>query len=283
VDGRAEVLDLARGLEELVAGARADWSGPPAPPVRVLPRRVCVADLPPAHDGAEPGVPLGLSGRALGLVCVDLAGADPHFLVFGDGESGKTTLLRTLVRGLLARLAEGQARILVVDYRRTMLGLVPASHLLAYAAAAATAAEAATETAQALERRLPGSNLTAEELRTRSWWKGPDVYVVVDDYDMVTTGGSNPLQPLLPFLPQARDVGLHVILARRVAGAARAFYDPILGPLKELGSAGIVLAGDPQEGALLGTARPSAMPPGRGLLVRRRERPELVQVATSDC
>jgi S-DNA-T family DNA segregation ATPase FtsK/SpoIIIE len=283
VDGRGEVLDLAHGLEGLVAGVRSDWSGPAAPPVRVLPRQVCVADLPAADDGAEPGVPLGLSGRALGLVCVDLAGADPHFLVFGDGESGKTTLLRTLVRGLLARLTEGQARIMVVDYRRTMLGLVPESHLLVYAAAAPSAAEAATETAQALERRLPRSDLTADELRTRSWWKGPDVYVVVDDYDMVTTGGTNPLQPLLPFLPQARDVGLHVILARRVAGAARAFYDPILGPLKELGTAGIVLAGDPQEGALLGTARPSAMPPGRGLLVRRRERPELVQIATSDC
>jgi S-DNA-T family DNA segregation ATPase FtsK/SpoIIIE len=283
VDGREEVLDVARGLEELVAGARADWSGPPAPPVRVLPRRVCVADLPPAGAGVQPGVPLGLSGRALGLVCVDFAGADTHFLAFGDGESGKTTLLRTLVRGLLARLSEGQARIMVVDYRRTMLGLVPASHLLVYAAAAATAAEAASETARALEKRLPRSDLTADELRTRNWWKGPDLYVVVDDYDMVTTGGGNPLEPLIPFLPQARDVGLHVILARRVAGAARAFYDPVLGPLKELGSAGIVLAGDPQEGALLGTARPSAMPPGRGLLVRRRERPELVQVATSDC
>ena len=83
-------------------------------------------------------------------------------------------------------------------------------------------------------------------------------------------------------LPQAGDLGLHVIVARRVAGAGRALYEPVLQRLRELDSPGIVLAGDPQEGALLGTARASAMPPGRGLLVRRRQRPELIQVAIGD-
>jgi S-DNA-T family DNA segregation ATPase FtsK/SpoIIIE len=106
--------------------------------------------------------------------------------------------------------------------------------------------------------------------------------VVVDDFDLVATAAGNPLLPLLPYLPQAQDVGLHVVLARRVAGAGRAIYEPLLQRVRELGSPGIVLAGDPQEGALLGTVRASALPPGRGTYVRRRERPELLQVAMVD-
>ena len=40
--------------------------------------------------------------------------------------------------------------------------------------------------------------------------------------------------------------------------------------------------GDPQEGALLGTQRASALPPGRGYLVRRNQRTTLVQVAYAE-
>jgi S-DNA-T family DNA segregation ATPase FtsK/SpoIIIE len=281
VDGRAEVLDLPQAVERLVADARAAWTGPPAPPVRVLPRRLCLGEL-PAVNG-EVGVPIGVSGRDLGVVGIDLSGGESHFLAFGDGETGKTALLRTIVKGLLARLTPSQARFLVVDYRRGLLGIVPEDWLLAYAVAEPTASSAAAETAEALTERLPKAELSAEELRTRSWWNGPEVYLVVDDYDLVVTGVGNPLQPLLPFLAQAADVGLHVILARRVGGASRGLYEPFLQRVKELGSPGIVLAGDPQEGALLGTVRASAMPPGRGVLVRRRRLPELVQVALTDC
>jgi S-DNA-T family DNA segregation ATPase FtsK/SpoIIIE len=282
-DGRGEVLGLPAALDQLVAGVAERWTGARAAPVRVLPRRLCLEQLPAAGEPAGEAVPIGISGRGMGVVRIDLSGSDPHFIALGDGESGKTTLLRTLVSGLVARLPAERARFFVVDYRRTMLGLVPESHMLAYAAAEPSAASAAAEIAQALERRLPRGDLTADELRTRSWWSGPEVYAVVDDYDLVGASGTNPFAPLVPYLAQARDVGLHVLVARRVAGASRALYDPFLGRIRELGSAGIVLAGDPQEGALLGAARPSAMPPGRGLLVRRRERPELVQIAISDC
>jgi S-DNA-T family DNA segregation ATPase FtsK/SpoIIIE len=280
-DGRAEVLEATEALERLVVGVGAAWSGPSAPPVRVLPRRLGIDRLPPPGAGTVPGVPVGISGRALEPVYVDLD-ADPFLIVFGDGESGKTTLLRTLVTGLLARREPSRAQVLVVDYRRALLGLVPEPHLLGYAAAEPTAAGQAAEVAAAMQRRLPPADLSADELRARSWWTGPDVYVVVDDYDLVATAAGNPLLPLLPYLPQCQDVGLHVVLARRVAGAGRAIYEPFMQRVRELGSPGVILAGDPSEGALLGTVRASALPPGRGTYVRRRERPELLQVAVVD-
>ena len=36
-----------------------------------------------------------------------------------------------------------------------------------------------------MRKRLPGPDVTQEQLRNRSWWKGPELFVIVDDYDLV--------------------------------------------------------------------------------------------------
>jgi S-DNA-T family DNA segregation ATPase FtsK/SpoIIIE len=95
----------------------------------------------------------------------------------------------------------------------------------------------------------------------------------------VAGGNVNPITPLLEFLSQARDVGLHLIVTRRSGGASRALYESVLMRLRELGSPGILLSGDREEGNLLGNVRPSAQPPGRGWLVTRRGGSQLVQLA----
>src|SRR5438309_3921240 len=209
IDGRTEALDQQAALEALVADAAGKWEGPRARPVVVLPAIVRAADVP---TSAGSGIALGLSERDLGTAYVDLGGRDPHFLVFGDGESGKTNALRTIVLGLVSSVTPKEAQILVVDYRRTLLGVVAPEFLLGYAGAEPAAAPQVAETAQALTRRLPPATVSIEKLRSRSWWEGPEVYVVVDDYDLVAAHSGNPLLPLLPLLAQARDVGLHVIL-----------------------------------------------------------------------
>jgi S-DNA-T family DNA segregation ATPase FtsK/SpoIIIE len=130
-----------------------------------------------------------------------------------------------------------------------------------------------------MQRRLPGPDVTSDELRGRSWWTGPELFVLVDDYDLVSTGPSNPVAPLLDFLPQARDIGLHVVLTRRTGGAARAMYEPVIQRIRELSGPAIVMSGDRDEGVLMGNVRPSALPPGRGRLVTRRDGVRLVQLA----
>ena len=89
------------------------------------------------------------------------------------------------------------------------------------------------------------------ELRERSWWHGPEVVVVADDYDLVATRSQNPLAPLAELLPQGRDLGLHVVVARRAAGMSRAAHEPVLQALSELGSPGLILSGDRFEGPLV--------------------------------
>lgn len=98
--------------------------------------------------------------------------------------------------------------------------------------------------------------------------------MLVDDYDVLPATINNPLTPLADALPYGRDLGLHMVLARRVLGASRVAFEPVLQRLFELGSPGLLLSGDPKEPPLLGAHRASVQPPGRGRLIRRGQ-PEL--------
>jgi S-DNA-T family DNA segregation ATPase FtsK/SpoIIIE len=285
-DGAAMVLAAPRlgdgDLPGLAADVAAAWPGPGFEAVRLLPERLDHDRLPGPEPGTA-GLPLGVDEERLALVQFDVA-AEPHLLCFADAESGKTTLLRLIAHGLVERFRPDEARVVVVDYRRGLLGAVPSSHLIGYASTPDAAADAAREVAGSLRRRLPGPDVTPRELRERSWWTGPEVYVLVDDYDLVApTGGHatrpHPLLPLLEFLPQAKDVGLHVVVTRRCGGAGRALFDPVLGRLRELAAPGLVMNGSPDEGALVGSVKPGPQPPGRGTLVDRRRGVRRVQLA----
>ncbi|HEU4566509.1 MAG TPA: hypothetical protein VFR99_00650, partial [Marmoricola sp.] len=84
---------------------------------------------------------------------------------------------------------------------------------------------------------------------------------------------------LQPLLAQARDIGLHLVLARRAGGASRSLYEPVIQTLRDLASPGLVLSGDPAEGQLVGTVRAVPARPGRGRLVTRDRGTEVVQTA----
>ncbi|MEV4623452.1 type VII secretion protein EccCa [Asanoa sp. NPDC049573] len=263
-----------RPLPQAVAAA---WSGPPAPPVRLLPPAVRYSDL---DLSATTGLtlPIGIAEADLRPVTVDFA-TDPHFVLFGDAECGKSSFLRALAATVTGRFRPDEARLIVVDYRRSLLGAVKTDHLIGYGTAAADTEELIDSAAGYLRRRLPPADVTPEQLRDRSWWTGPELFVLVDDYDLVAAGPSNPLRALAEFLPQARDVGLHLVLTRRAGGAARSLYEPIIQRLRELASPGLVMSGDADEGPLVGQVRPARLPPGRGRLVTRREGTRLIQLA----
>ena len=135
------------------------------------------------------------------------------------------------------------------------------------------------EVEQAMRTRLPGPDVTPEQLRSRSWWNGPELFVLVDDYELVAASGRGPLLPLVEFLPQSRDIGLHLVIARSSGGASRAMYEPVIQRIRELGSPGLIMSGSKDEGVLLGDVKCAPQPPGRGNLVSRRAAPSLMQVA----
>ncbi len=260
----------------LVAAIAAAWPAPGFASVRLLPPRIELAELPPGRAG----IPIGVDEERLGCVEFDPA-VEPHLLCFADGESGKTTLLRVIAHGITTRFSPEQARVIVVDPRRGLLGAVSEAHLIGYASSSEQTAAVARTLVESLRKRLPGPEVTPQAVRERSWWRGPEVYLLIDDYDLVAPGGStaHPLLPLVEFLSQAKDVGLHVVVARRCGGAGRALFDPLLGRLKELGAPGLVLNGSPDEGALVESVKASPQPPGRGTFVERRRGARRVQLA----
>ncbi|MFC3503984.1 type VII secretion protein EccCa [Micromonospora krabiensis] len=281
IDGRRDVDDLSEASAALARHVAENWPGRPAPKVRLLPRRLPVHELARIIDRSAPGLPIGVNESALAPVYLDLAN-EPHLTVFGDAECGKTNLLRLIARGITERYTPAQARLVIADYRRGLLGAVEGDHLLDYAPSNQVFAQGLASIRSALSNRLPGPDVTTAQLRDRSWWKGPDLYILVDDYDLVASGGSNPLSALHELLPQARDIGLHLIITRRVGGVARALYEPVLQRLRELDSPGLLMSGNREEGAVFGALRPSPQPPGRGTLVRRRDGQQLIQTAWSE-
>lgn len=190
--------------------------------------------------------------------------AEPHLLVFGDGRSGKSALLRTYLHEVARTRTARQAQVVVVDYRRTLLGEVPDERLLHYLTSADQARPALEELAAYLRTRLPGPDVTPDQLRRRSWWSGAEVFVVVDDYDLVATPQGSPVAALQPLLAQAGDVGLHLVVARRSGGAARALFEPVIQTLRDLAMPGVLLSGSREEGPLIGTVRPTPAASGRG-------------------
>jgi len=264
-----DVDDGAVG-DELAALAQrvADsWGGPAAEPIRLLPESFDPAELPDPLSTPET-VPFALRQDTMDFVAFDPA-VDQHLLVFGDTGSGKTALLRGLAAGFVERSTPDELVLAFMDVRGAAAAGTPDDYLGGHAANGRDARGLAVAIAAELEQRASGTSTGPR----------PRVVVFVDDYDIVASGGTDPLAPLMPYLPSARDLGLHVVLTRPVAGAARAMYDTVIQSLRDSGATGLVLSGERSEGQVFPKVYAEQFPPGRGRLVRRGTPPRIVQVA----
>ena len=281
VDGTPDVESLGDGVEDVIKRVAAAWAGPTGPKLRLLPGRISLDEVRAMAPAEDRRLLLGIDERELAAVGLD-PDTEPHLLMFGDGQSGKSAVLRAYAHEVMRTRTPKEAQLVVVDYRRSLLGEVPDEYLLNYLTSATQAQPALSELASYLEGRIPGPDVTPDQLRNRSWWTGAEVFVLVDDYDLVATQQSSPVAALQPLLPQARDVGLHLVVARRSGGASRALYEPIVQSLRDLAMPGLLLSGSPDEGPLLGNQKPQPAPPGRGRLVTRDRGVEVVQMAWSE-
>lgn len=277
-----EGLHMVLALPQLLGvELRRRPGAPVAPPIPLLPIQVDYDSvLRRAGDELGAGILLGLEERRLQPVALDFE-RHRHLLVLGDNECGKTSTLRTLCRGIIRTKTAEQAELLIVDFRRALLGVVESEHLGGYAMSPAALAALLPGVLEVLARRMAPPQASQAQLRARSWWSGPDIYVVVDDYDLIAGPAGNLLAPMLEYVPHARDLGLHLLVARRSGGAARALFEPLLAGLRDLGCMGLMMSGRPEEGALFGSGRPAPLPAGRGMLVTRTGDEQLVQVAWS--
>ncbi|MGH3664189.1 MAG: type VII secretion protein EccCa, partial [Micromonosporaceae bacterium] len=221
IDGRQSDKDLVEGVAKMVQTLKNAWPGPGAPAVRLLPAELGYDRLPTPATQTQRGIPIGIAEHDLQPVYLDFSN-ESHLLLFGDVESGKSAFLRALARGIVERHSPSQAKIMAIDYRRSLLGALSEEHRLGYGTSSQVTAGLINQVAQVMQERIPGPDVTPEQLRARNWWSGPELYLLVDDYDMVASAGNNPLLPILEFIAQGRDIGLHMIVTRRMGGAGRA-------------------------------------------------------------
>lgn len=270
IDSVEDADDVADGQRDFITQVNTAWKGPHAAEVRMLPEMLRFEDLPPIeYDGKDRRIPWAIDELELAPVHFDPEN-EPHLAIVGGPECGKSSILRTILHGITTRYTPKEAKIVLVDYRRSLLGEIESEHLIGYYPSASAATENLRQLAEAVRMRLPGPDVTQQELRERSWWKGGEVFVIVDDYELVATASGNPLAAFADLVNQAGDIGLHIVVARSAGGAGRALFgDPIMAKMREAINPGLVMSGTKEEGSMFGDVKASPMPPGRGTLVTR--------------
>ncbi|GAA3592788.1 type VII secretion protein EccC [Klugiella xanthotipulae] len=268
IDGDGDHTSLASGVEHLMATVQDAWHGPVGPKLRLLPEMISMDEIRALAPPEQRTIWLGIDEANLAPIGIDPL-VEPHLYLYGDSGSGKSSMLRSYASEIRRLYTPQEAKIFVVDFRRALLGEIPDDYLGAYLTTHEAALSGMNELSSFFRSRLPGTDVTPEQLRSRSWWTGAEGFILVDDYDLVSTSQGNPLQAIVPLLAQAADVGMHVIMTRRSGGASRASYDPMIQGMTDLGVTGILLSGNPEEGQLIGKLKAVQSVPGRAQIVNR--------------
>lgn len=273
-DAEQDPSTVSQGVAYTVNKIRECLVAGEGPKLRLLPQRITLGEilsqLPDQQILPRGGgdMVLGVEESRLGPLLFNTR-AESHLYLFGDGKTGKTSFLRSIISEVTRLYSPNEAKILAIDMRRSLLGAIPDEYSLRYLTNHAEAMKQLRELAQFLRTRLPGSDVTAEQIRERTWWSGQEVWILVDDYDLVATSSGNPLMELIDLLPQAGDIGLHVIITRRMGGASRAAYEKVLQMMNDLAVTGILLSGNPSEGAIINGVKPKRAIAGRAQVVHR--------------
>ncbi len=269
-----------------------------APPVRRLPARFGVEQVRElAARDARQGV--GAGGIAWAISELDLQpvylnfAENSHLMVTGRRECGRTTTLATIMSEIGRLYAPGSstapppppgrptAQVWLIDPRRQLLTALGSDYVEKFAYNLDGVVAMTGELSAALAGREPPPGLSAEELLSRSWWSGPEIFLIVDDIQQLPPGFDSPLHKVVPFVTRAADVGLHVIVTRTFGGWSSAGSDPMLRALHQANAPLLVMDADPDEGFIRGKMKGGPLPRGRGLLMAE-DTGVFVQVAATD-
>ena len=266
-----------------IAVLNARYAGRHAPGVRLLPTQLAPAAVGGVYVGPEQVV-IGQREEDLRPVAIDFA-RNPLMMVFGDSRSGKTTLLRHLIRSIRDNSTPEQVAFTVID-RRLHLVEEPLFPDNEYTPNIDRVTPAMLGLSALIEQRRPPAGLSPEDLR-RWAFTGQTHYLIIDDVDQIPDGpaisgpyaGQRPWTPLLGLLAEAGDLGLRVIVTARAGGAAHAVMTAaLLRRMNDLQATTVMLSGSPADGGKLRGVRFSRLPAGRAMLLGDSDEATYVQL-----
>lgn len=166
------------------------------------------------------GVLLGLDGQQPVTVDFD---RERHLVVTGPPGSGRSTVLRTLLRGVADRYTARDCAVLLL-HDNMIGGVLPADHVL--------------DTAPGFAPTMLDEVLTALRKRVDNpQWTGPRLFAAIDDLDRFPPE-HDPLTALREILPHASGIGLHFL----VTGGPGLLARP---DIAALGASGLALPDGP--------------------------------------
>ncbi|WP_333889939.1 type VII secretion protein EccCa [Mycolicibacterium gadium] len=270
-----------------IAVINARYPGVAAPPVRLLPLELAPAAVAPLYPAPERVV---VGQREEDLAAVSLSFSDnPLLMVFGDAKSGKTTLLRHVIRTIRENSTPDRVAFTVID-RRLHLVEEPLFPDNEYTPNIDRITPAMLGLSALLEKRRPPAGLSPQELSRWSYQSDADGhthYLIVDDVDQIPDApavsgpfvGQRPWTGIIGLLSQASELGLRVIVTARATGSAHALMTaPLLRRLNELQAAIVMLSGNPQDSGKIRGHRFRRLPAGRAMLLDDGDAPTFLQL-----
>lgn len=194
-----------------VAGVRKTAS------VARLPEKVLLKEV---FDGITEPLPYGVvpfglaesnrSDSALVPAVIDFE-ENPHALAVGLSGAGLTTWLRAMAHGIMRTYQPDQATIILIDPRKSSVGVVPeANWLSGYARFPEEISKLVNDLVGVLKGRLSPAAASQHDLATKRFWEGREFFVLIDG---ITSWGNaaNPLMALAPYVEQGEEIGLHIV------------------------------------------------------------------------
>ncbi|GAA2424359.1 type VII secretion protein EccCa [Mycolicibacterium llatzerense] len=221
-------------------------------------------------------VPFGLGESNLGPATLDFA-IDPHVVAVGLGGCGLTTFVRAVVTGIMSRYPAREAGIIMFDPPRTSVGVVPGSaadeaagrkYLGAYQSSRDGISATVTQLCAMLESRRPPPGTSQEDLLTKRFWSGPEIFVVVDGITTWSTA-QNPLAPLAQYVEEARDLGLHIIATADIRQFGYQSQGGVLGKMMGMQTPVLIMNGHRTYGQIIPGVFSETQRVGKGLLQTR--------------
>ncbi|CAM5288907.1 Type VII secretion system protein EccCa1 OS=Tsukamurella paurometabola OX=2061 GN=eccCa1_1 PE=4 SV=1 [Tsukamurella paurometabola] len=291
-DGIAEVVDRIR---------RGNATGATAPQLLALPEVVLQRDLfahiPVATTARERvRLPFGVRESDGGIAFADF-GREAHMFAVGEGGSGRSALVHTLIEAISERYPTiDDGAIALLDPKRVHRGAfapnpknigVHGSDLMDFLQKwqdklVEWMGEGETDPAKVTYRRVP-DGIDSAALARRDWWSGPEVFLIIDDYDTIVARGdrTNPITQTVKLMNDGVIRGFHVIL---ILNDAEYLYkmssDPLVQYLDTNSAMALVTSADKftvtiggERGQRFGVPGRARFHPGRGA------QSDLVQIA----